>query len=104
VTGVRDGLPLLASGEVLHPANVVWCTGFANDYGWIDLPVLGPDGEPAHARGVVAAEPGLYFMGLFFLSTAASGLIGGVGRDARRLAQHIARTGQPGRAFGPVHR
>ena len=104
VTGVRDGQPLLANGEILHPANVVWCTGFANDYRWIDLPVLGPDGEPAHERGIVASEPGLHFVGLFFLSTAASALIGGVGRDARRLANHIARTGQPGRAFGPVRR
>jgi putative flavoprotein involved in K+ transport len=104
VTGVRDGLPLLANGEVLRPANVVWCTGFANDYRWIDLPVLGADGEPAHERGVVASEPGLYFAGLFFLATAASALIGGVDRDARRVAHHIAKTGQPGRAFGPVHR
>ena len=83
-------MPLLSNGDVLHPANVIWCTGFANDYRWIDLPVFGPDGEPTHDRGVVASEPGLYFIGLFFLSAASSSLIGGVGRDARRLARHIA--------------
>jgi putative flavoprotein involved in K+ transport len=37
-------------------ANVVWCTGFRPDFGWIDLPVLDADGEPRHDRGVVAAR------------------------------------------------
>jgi putative flavoprotein involved in K+ transport len=38
---------------------------------------------------VVAAEPGLYFIGLFFLTTLASSLVGGVGRDAEYIARHI---------------
>ncbi len=90
VTGVREGLPMLADGENLDVANVIWCTGFMTDFSWIDLPVFDPDGEPRHERGVVRSEPGLYFIGLFFLSTAASSLIGGVDRDARHIARHIA--------------
>jgi putative flavoprotein involved in K+ transport len=90
VSGVRDGLPLLANGQTLDVANVLWCTGFASDFSWIDLPVLDPDGEPRHERGVVGSQPGLYFIGLFFLSTASSSLIGGVARDARHIARHIA--------------
>jgi putative flavoprotein involved in K+ transport len=104
VTGVRDGLPLLANGETLRPANIIWCTGFANDYSWIDLPVLGPDGEPVHDRGLLASAPGVYLVGTFFLSTAASPLIGGVGRDAHRIARHIATASEHARAFGPVGR
>ena len=89
VTGVRDGLPLLQDGAVLEVANVIWCTGFASDFSWIDLPVLDQDGQPSHQRGVVRSEPGLYFMGLFFQSAGTSSLIGGVGRDARHIARHI---------------
>ena len=89
VTGVRDGRPLLADGVVLDVANVIWCTGFGPDFRWIDLPVFDQDGEPRHERGVVQSEPGLYFVGLFFLSAGSSSLIGGVGRDARHIARHI---------------
>jgi putative flavoprotein involved in K+ transport len=88
--GVRDGLPLLEDGRVLEVANVVWCTGFRPDFSWIDLPVFDADGQPGHDRGVVAAQPGLYFVGLFFLSSVASALLGGVGHDAERIAARIA--------------
>jgi putative flavoprotein involved in K+ transport len=39
---------------------------------------------------VVAAQPGLYFVGLFFLTAVTSALIGGVGHDAGHMAAHIA--------------
>ena len=87
--GVRDGLPMLEDGRVLDVANVVWCTGFRQDYSWIDVPGLDGSGEPAHERGV-ASEPGLYFVGLDFLYAFTSENVGGVGRDARRIARHIA--------------
>jgi putative flavoprotein involved in K+ transport len=92
VAGVRDGRPVLDDGTTLEPANVVWCTGFGPDYGWIDLPVFGPDGLPRHERGVVATAPGLHFVGLFFQSAGSSSLIGGVGRDARHIARSIGAT------------
>jgi putative flavoprotein involved in K+ transport len=88
--GARDGLPLLEDGRVLEVANVVWATGFRTDFSWIDLPVFDPDGEPRHDRGVVDAQPGLFFVGLFFLSSVASSLVGGVGGDAGRIAAAIA--------------
>jgi putative flavoprotein involved in K+ transport len=43
-----------------------------------------------HERGIVASEPGLYFIGLFFQSSATSSLVGGVGRDAAYIADRIA--------------
>jgi putative flavoprotein involved in K+ transport len=88
--GVRDGLPELEDGRVLEVANVVWCTGFVPDFRWIELPILDGDGHPVHDRGVVGSEPGLYFMGLVFLYSLSSVLIGGVGRDAEYIAAHIA--------------
>jgi putative flavoprotein involved in K+ transport len=88
--GVRDGLPLLDEGRVLDVTNVIWCTGFQPKYDWIALRIFGDDGEPIHERGVVATEPGLYFVGLFFLSAATSSLVGGVGKDAAYIAEQIA--------------
>jgi putative flavoprotein involved in K+ transport len=88
VVGVRDGRPLLEDQGVLEVANVIWCTGFGPDFSWIDLPVLGEQ-EPLHHRGIVANEPGLYFVGLFFLYAMSSGFLPGVGRDAEHIAKHI---------------
>jgi putative flavoprotein involved in K+ transport len=89
---VLDGLPVLDDGRIMDVANVVWCTGFRSDYRWIDLPVVEADGEPRQERGVVTTQPGLYFVGLPFQSSATSALLGGVGRDAAAVARHIAST------------
>lgn len=91
--GVRDGLPVLDGGRVLDVANVVWCTGFRQDFSWIGLPVTGDDGWPLETRGVVASSPGLYFVGLAFQYAFASMLVGGVGKDAEYVVEHLcART------------
>lgn len=89
VVGVQDGLPVLEDGRVLEVDSVLWCTGFRHGFDWIDLPVLG-ETEPLHERGVVAAEPGLYFVGLMFLYAASSTQIHGVSRDAERIAKLVA--------------
>src|SRR5215208_2972928 len=40
--------------------------------------------------GVVEGEPGLYFVGLLFLYSLTSSLVGGVGRDSEYVSGHIA--------------
>jgi putative flavoprotein involved in K+ transport len=97
VVGGHDGHPLLADQRVLEVANVIWCTGFGPDFSWIDLPVLG-EHEPLHHRGVVASQPGLYFVGLFFLYAMSSGFLPGVDRDAEHIVNTIlARGGRTSR-------
>jgi len=92
--GVEKGLPVLDDGRVLEVRNVVWCTGFRPDYSWIRFPLaLGDDGYPVQYRGAAATSPGLYFVGLPFLHSFASMLIGGTGRDAERVAAQIASRG-----------
>jgi putative flavoprotein involved in K+ transport len=91
VVGVKDGRPMLEGGRVLDAANVVWCTGFRQDFSWIDLPIFDDEGRPVHERGVVASQPGLYFVGLVFQYSVTSDVLPGVGRDAKRIAGHIAR-------------
>jgi putative flavoprotein involved in K+ transport len=90
VTGVQDGLPQLEDGRVLDVANVIWCTGFRTDFGWIDLPAFDGDGRPQHERGVVDAVPGLYFAGLVFQYSLTSDVLPNGGRDAQYVARHIA--------------
>lgn len=89
-TGVSDGRPLLADGTVLDVANVVWCTGFRPAYEWIELPVIGEDGWPVQARGVVESAPGLYVLGLPFLYAFASMLVLGAARDAEYVTDRLA--------------
>ncbi|WP_458190865.1 flavin-containing monooxygenase [Haladaptatus sp. NG-WS-4] len=94
-TGVRDGHPVVGDDDVLDVENVIWCTGFRPDFSWIGLPIF--DGkeqpkEPVHVRGVVPDEPGLYFVGLFFMYAMTSGLFTGVGRDAEYVVDHLTST------------
>ncbi len=69
---------------------VIWATGYDLDFGWIDIPVLDDDGAPIHDKGVTRF-PGLYFLGLNFLSKFSSSFLIGVAEDAERLALDIAR-------------
>ncbi len=89
MTGVRNGYPVLEDGRVLEVSNVIWCTGFTPDYRWIDLSLPTRNGVPIHDRGVIDACPGLYFIGLLFLYSLSSALVGGVGRDAEHIVDHI---------------
>ena len=102
--GVRDGRPVLEDGGVVEAANVVWCTGFRQDFSWIDLPVIGDDGWPLEARGVVPSSPGLYFAGLAFQYAFASMLVGGAGRDAEYVVRHLCARPPADRSPEPVLR
>jgi len=69
--------------------SIIWATGYGFDLGWLDVPVLDARGEPVHRAGITGA-PGLYFLGLQWLSKMSSSFLSGVGDDAARLADHIA--------------
>ena len=88
-TAVVDGLPTLDDGTVLDVANVVWCTGYRQDFSFIHPSPVGDDGWPRDTGGVMEDLPGLYFMGLLFQRGFYSMLVGGAGRDARYVARHI---------------
>jgi putative flavoprotein involved in K+ transport len=85
LAGVHEGKPVFENKMILDVKNVIWCTGFYPRFAWIDVPVFRDD-EPTQNRGVVAGEPGLYFLGLHFLFAFSSSMIHGVGRDARYIA------------------
>ena len=94
VTEVRDGLPV-ADSRALDVRTIIWCTGYEADFSWIRLSLNIESGIPRTHRGAVTSSPGLYFVGLRFLHTLASALIGGVGADAEHIAELIAGPDAP---------
>jgi putative flavoprotein involved in K+ transport len=98
VTGVEDGKPVVGHRGAIDVRTVIWCTGFRQQYGWVDLDVFDERGWPRELGGVVDEAPGLYFMGLGFQSSARSMLIHGAGYDAAHVAKQILQpvaAGQP---------
>jgi len=69
---------------------VIWATGYARSFGWLEPFALGPDGELAHSDGT-AIVPGLFALGFRFLRKRDSNFIGGVGTDAQAIATEISR-------------
>ncbi len=107
---VRNGLDLPEEPEarriapdpdcVTHPilaldlaeagiTSILWATGYALDFSWLQVEAFDERGRPKHARGI-SVEPGIYFVGLPWLSRRASSFIWGVWHDAKYLADHIA--------------
>ena len=76
----------LASARI---TSVVWCIGYRPDFGWLDVPVFDPRGNPVHQRGVTS-HTGLYFLGLPWLHTWGSGRFSAVARDAEFVVQQLA--------------
>jgi putative flavoprotein involved in K+ transport len=72
---------------------IVWATGFALDFSWIKAGTFDARGRPHHRRGVTDV-PGLYFLGLSWLSRRASSFIFGAEHDAAFLADRIAERGR----------
>lgn len=83
---------LFEGGKSLTPSNVIWATGYKNNYSWIKPSsnnVFDAKGYPIHNRGVTK-ENGLYFIGLSWQYRRGSALLLGVGRDAEFLAKQIS--------------
>lgn len=68
---------------------VLWATGFARDYDWLEIDTFDDRGAPIHQRGV-SREQGVYFLGLPWQSRRGSSFIWGVWHDAKHVADHIA--------------
>ena len=82
-TGLRE-LDLRRAGV----STVIWATGYALDYGWIDAPVLDELGYPRQVRGV-SAVPGLSFLGLLWQRSQASASLIGPALDGPHLLREM---------------
>jgi putative flavoprotein involved in K+ transport len=93
VSGAQGNSLSFADGSRQPVSAVIWATGFRVDHSFVQLPVFDSDGRVEQRRGVTAV-PGLYCLGLLWLHTRGSALLGWVEGDAQyiagRIAQHAA--------------
>ena len=68
--------------------SIVWANGFRPDHSWIEGVETDAQGWPVQTRGA-APVPGLYFVGLHWLTKRKSALFLGVGEDAAHVAEHL---------------
>lgn len=69
--------------------SIIWATGYAHDFSWLKVDAFDEKGRPKHQRGV-SSEPGIYFLGLPWLTRRGSAFIWGVWHDAKHVADHIS--------------
>jgi len=89
---LRDGYEvdeiLTLDLDVLNVSSVIWATGYRFNFDLVKLPVTDEYGYPIQESGRTKF-PGLYFIGLPWLTTAKSGLLFGVGDDAALVVRDI---------------
>jgi putative flavoprotein involved in K+ transport len=67
---------------------VVWCTGFGGDFTWLGPRLVGTDGQPLR-EDAAAPAPGLWYLGLRWLTRRCSGILLGFPRDAAAVADAV---------------
>jgi putative flavoprotein involved in K+ transport len=75
---------------------IVWANGYRPDFGWIEPRIVDTEGWPIQTRGVTSV-PGLYFVGLHWLSKRKSALLLGVGEDAEHVVSALVGASRSGR-------
>lgn len=89
VSRVKNGNLFFEDGREGYFATIIWATGFKPDFTWIHGHVTNEYGWPLMNRGISSKMDGLYFVGMPFQFGLTSGFVGGVGRDAAYIANHI---------------
>jgi putative flavoprotein involved in K+ transport len=80
--------PLTVDLHAHEIASVVWCTGFTGDFAWLDPALLDTDGRPRH-EGAAAPVPGVWYVGLRWLTRRGSGLLYDFPGDAATVADAV---------------
>ena len=66
----------------------MWCTGFGGDFGWLAPGLVGAGGQPLR-DGAAGPVPGLWYLGLRWLTRRCSGLLLGFPGDAAAVADAV---------------
>ena len=72
-------------------STIIWATGYRQDFSWLKVDTLDAQGRPQHQSGIAHA-PGVYFLGLPWLTMRGSSFIWGVYQDAKHLAAYIEKS------------
>jgi putative flavoprotein involved in K+ transport len=68
--------------------SVVWCTGFSGDFSWLEPDLVEADGQPRR-EDAAAPAPGLWCLGLRWLTRRRSGILFGFPDDAATVADAV---------------
>jgi putative flavoprotein involved in K+ transport len=79
--------------KAAHINTVVWGMGYTFDYSLVKLPVTDEDGFPLQKCGVTQ-YPGLYFVGMNWLSKRKSPILLGVNEDVEAIIADIKKNGK----------
>lgn len=89
LTAARGARATFADGQTAEVGSVVWCVGYRDDFGWIDVAgAKDRTGAILQTEGVSPVS-GLYFVGRPWQRNRASALVMGAGEDARRIVEHV---------------
>ena len=91
ITDVQNGFPVSEDGRLLSVKSIIWATGYKPDFSWIKFDAVDSSGWPQATRGISQNHKGLYFVGMLFQFGLTSGLVGGVGRDASFVVEHLKK-------------
>ena len=71
-------------------STIILATGFSFDFNWINFPILDDFGYPITKNGKTDIQ-GIYFCGLNWMTKRKSGIIWGVGEDAKLVSKSISK-------------
>jgi len=83
----------LSDGTHREVDAIIWCIGYGDDTEWMKAPGAISSGRFAHERGRSPVD-GLFYVGRPWQRNRASGLVMGVGDDAREIIGYIAGRNQ----------
>jgi putative flavoprotein involved in K+ transport len=94
VPNLQDGYAVNILTELdLKSANVntiIWAMGYVFDYSLVKLPVTDEDGFPLQQCGITR-YPGLYFVGMHWLTKRKSAILYGVNEDVEHIVAEMTR-------------
>jgi putative flavoprotein involved in K+ transport len=68
--------------------SVVWCTGFTGGFSWLTPELVGAGGQPRR-DGISGPVPGLWYVGLRWLTRRRSAILLGFPDDAATIADAV---------------
>ena len=91
---LQDGYSVEVITELdLKAANIntiIWAMGYTADYSLVKLPLTDEDGFPIQQRGITQ-YPGLYFVGMHWLSKRKSAILLGVNEDVEHIVADMTK-------------
>ena len=89
VTDATTSSLVLDNEKHIPASSIVWATGFKPSYDWLNVRgTLGAKDKPVQLKGI-SPVAGVYWIGLPWQSKMNSGIISGVGSDAKFIVKRI---------------